>query len=54
MRYLKIKVSGILKYLKANGDTPSKDVEFKLRMDDEIPALGSLVGVRPAIALLQQ
>ncbi len=34
---------------------PPKDVEFKLRKDDgEIPALGSLVRVRLAIALLWQ
>ncbi len=55
MRYLKIKVSGILKYLKANGDTPQKMWNFELRKDDgEIPVLGSLIRVRLAIALLRQ
>ncbi len=29
-------------------------MEFKLRKDGEIPALGSLVGVRPAIGLSER
>ncbi len=55
MRYLKIKVSGMLKYLKVNGNTPQKMWNLSLRKDNgETPALGSLVRVRLAVALLRQ
>ncbi len=45
----------MLKYLKVNGNTPQKMWNLSLRKDNgEIPALGSLVRVRLAIALLRQ